>query len=343
VHQQRNNIDNQQSTITPNRNAPAIFSIGTFIIKQILKWCVLFPLSLYRLYSPVTAGKGIAYNITLHKIWGKLTDELILYTKDNMKFNMHFPEDKDWVDIIYLRQSWETGTTNVLKKIIKPDDIVFDIGANFGWYTMLFSKIAKHGQCHSFEPVPWIYNKLKLNLSLNHAGKNVYLNQLALGNTNQIVHLHTFPGENYGLSSILPLGRKEFSISDAQMITLTEYIESKKIKRVDFIKCDVEGAEFHVLKGSNGLFALKEPPIWLFETNEETAKAFNHRPSDLFAFLRNFYEYKFYRIDGAWGKLLPMSTIYDYKHGDNVLCIVPQFHEERLREVVLTTDTPSKF
>ena len=74
--------------------------------------------------------------------------------------------------------------------------------------------------------------------------------------------------------------------------------------------------------------------MWLFEANEETAKAFNHRPSDLLAFLRDFHDYRYYRIKGAWGKFMPMETIYDYEHGDNVLCIVPQFHEERLPEVI---------
>jgi len=303
------------------------------MIKGIIKWGVLFPISLYKVYSPLSAGKGVASRLVLGRIWGRLTDELMVYTKDGPKLVLHFPEDKGW-EYVYLNQGYETGTTNLLKRILRPDDIVFDIGANFGWYTILFSKIVTHGQCHSFEPVPWIYDKLKSNCSLNNIGDNVFLNQVALGSTNRIVCLHTFSGLCHGLSSISSLGRDGFSTSEAQMITLNEYIKSKNIKVVNFIKCDVEGAEFDVLKGSTGLFSLEVPPMWLFEANEETAKAFNHRPSDVFAFLRNFYDYKFYRVDGAWGKFMPMETIYDYKHGDNVLCIMPQFHEERLTKVI---------
>lgn len=280
-------------------------------------------------------GKRLLREVTCRIMWGRFTDKLLVHTKDGLKFVLHFPEDKG-LEYVYTLQSFETGTTNLLKDILRPDDIVFDIGANLGWYTILCSKIVPRGECHAFEPVPWIFDKLNSNCFMNNATENTFLNQVAVGSTGRIVRLHTFPGEPHTHSSVSPLahGRRDFFVSEAQMITLNEYIKGKGIRVVNFIKCDVEGAEFEVLKGASDLFALEVPPMWLLEANEGTSKAFDYRPSDLFAFLKDFHDYRFYRVEGAWGNFMSMETIYDYQPGDNVLCIVPRFHQERLNKVI---------
>ncbi|MFC1917794.1 FkbM family methyltransferase [Chloroflexota bacterium] len=278
------------------------------------------------------AAKFLIYSLICRVIWGRFTDSLTVRTKDDIKFILHFPEDKGW-EYIYHHQSFETGTTDLLRLILRPDDAVFDIGANFGWYTVFFNRMVAQGQCHAFEPVPWIYDKLKANCALNNVGDNTFLNQLALGNTRKVVKLYTFSGECHGLSSISSQGKESFITSEAQMITVNQYLKENKVDKLNFIKCDVEGAELEVLEGATALFSQHVPPMWLFEANEETSAAFGHRPSDVLAVLQNTCPYKFYRIKGSWGKFLPMETIHDYEHGDNILCMIPEFHSGRMPKV----------
>lgn len=302
------------------------------MMKQVIRGGILFPISLYTRYSPIGVGKSILINSARELLLNRHIKDLIVCSKDGLKFHLHFPEDKGW-ECIYFYRNYETSTTNLLKNILKHDDIVFDVGANIGWYTVLSAKILTDGQCHAFEPVSWVYNKLYENCSLNNVGSNVFLNQMAVGNANKKVQLHTFSGLPHGHSSISSLSRDDFNINEAQMITLNEYIDIKGIDKIDLIKCDVEGAELEVLEGSTNLFSFQVPPMWLFEMNEETSKAFGYSPRDILKFLREFHDYEFYRIKSAWGRVIPMDTIYDYENGDNVLCIVPKFHKARLLNI----------
>ena len=62
---------------------------------------------------------------------------------------------------------------------IKKGNTVLDIGANKGYYTSLFSVlVGRHGEVHSFEPVPESYKRLQ---ELNTQLKNVFSNNLAVG------------------------------------------------------------------------------------------------------------------------------------------------------------------
>ena len=242
------------------------------------------------------------------------------WSKEGNKFLLSFPEDIGW-ESIYFEKTFETGTTDIIPRILKPTDTVFDIGANIGWYTVLMSKIIKKGHCHSFEPVPKIFNKLKQNCIANNLSKNLTLNKLALGDGEKNIKIHTFSGLPHGHSSLSTLGRTDFKKTKAKMITLDKYIEDNEISNLDFIKIDVEGAELKVLEGAKKILKLENPPIWLFEMNEETATEFGYHPTDILEYLLERREYIFYKVINGWGSLQKMKDTSDYHSGDNVFCI----------------------
>jgi len=254
---------------------------------------------------------------------------VIASSQDKSKFILSFPEDVGWQDIYFYRM-FEKGTTGILRRILEENSIVFDIGANIGWYTILMAKICTRGQCHAFEPVPFIFEKLRRNCFLNNLGDNLFLNQLALGEKETTVELHTFDGLSHAHSSLSTLGRDDYSIHKAYMTTIDEYIKTNAIKRIDFIKIDVEGAELSVLQGAKTVFYLDPPPIWVIEMNKETANKFGYSSTDLLRFLERHGSYGFYRIVGAWRDIVPMKSVEDYEHGDNVLCI-PSARQDKLR------------
>jgi FkbM family methyltransferase len=198
--------------------------------------------------------------------------------------------------------------------MIRSDDILIDVGANFGWYTTLFSKLVeKKGQVHSFEPVPWIFNELQKNVRLNTAHGDIFANQYALGNRLQKIEMFVFSGLPCGHASMSKLGRDDHACYKCPMTTLDNYIFEKGIKNVHIIKCDVEGAEMFVLKGA-------ESP------------QFGYQPCDLLRYLQSKNGYVFYRITKRYLKML--SSVHDYKNGDNVVCAISDLHGKRIGHLI---------
>jgi FkbM family methyltransferase len=280
-------------------------------------------------YCSSDIGKIALMNFASKFLVKKFVKELVVHTELGQRFALSFPEDVGY-ESIYFYNSYETGTTDTLKRLIKSDDIVFDIGANIGWYTTLFAKIIGAGQCHAFEPVPKIFEKLKKNCLLTECKENVIINNLALGDLNQKVQLHTFSGLPHGHSSIKSFNRRDSVISETRMITLDEYVAERQLRKVDLIKVDVEGAELKVLEGASKLFSTDTPPMWLFEMNQETSSAFGYHPGDILDMLKKKSDYEFYRIKGAWGRLEYLNSTSDCQNGDNVLCVTSKHIKERL-------------
>lgn len=252
---------------------------------------------------------------------------LTVHSQDGRRFYVDLNDEMYWG--LYFFGLYESYATKILKKIIRADDIVVDIGANFGWYTTLFGRLIKRGgQVHSFEPTPWIFNELQKNVTLNNIKSNVFLNQCALGNESKAIEMFVFSRLPCGHASISNLGRDDYTNYKCSMRTLDNYIFEKGISNVQVIKCDVEGAEMLVLEGAGSLLSSSHPPIWLLELNTETSAYFGYQPCDLLHYLHNKNDYDFYRITRK--NLARLSSHYDYTNGDNIICAIPGLHGERI-------------
>ena len=255
----------------------------------------------------------------------------VVQSKDDRRF--HVDLNDEMYHSLYFYGSYESDVTELFKKIIKPDDILIDVGANFGWYTTLFSKLVeKKGQVHSFEPVPWIFNELEKNIRLNSAHGDIFANQHALGNRLQRIEMFVFSGLPCGHASMSKLGRDDHARYKCPMTTLDNYIFEKGINNVHIIKCDVEGAEMFVLKGAESLILSSQPPIWILELNTETSAHFGYQPCDLLRYLQSKNDYLFYRITKRYLKML--SSVHDYKNGDNVVCAISDLHGKRIGHLI---------
>lgn len=178
-------------------------------------------------------------------------------------------------------------------------DIVFDVGANIGELTLLFSKsVGNGGQVHSFEPTPGTFNKLSSIIQIANK-KNVKLNNLALAQhkgdadfnvyEEQYASWNTFakrPLENYGINIAPPL-----SIV-VPVISIDEYCLENFVDRIDLLKIDVEGSELDVLKGAERMFKEKKIKICVFEFGQ-TIFDMGNTIDDF----KNFFNKHDYRID----------------------------------------------
>jgi FkbM family methyltransferase len=195
-----------------------------------------------------------------------------------------------------------------------------DIGANIGWYTTLLQKlVGESGQVYAFEPVPKTFSLLNRNVELNSGCGNIFVNNIALGETEKEVEIYLFDKLPDGHASLVPGDNNEFQTFNVRMVTLNSFIEENNIGEIDFIKADIEGAELTMLKGAGKVFEQSRPPMLEIEMALETSRGFDYLPNDLIEFISNQRDYDFYRIIEEKNQLKKIKGFNKDDIGANVL------------------------
>jgi len=138
--------------------------------------------------------------------------------------------------------------TELFNAEIKKNDVVLDIGANIGYYTLIAAKlVGENGVVFAFEPEPTNFALLKRNVEIN-GYKNVILVQKAVSNKTGKVKLY-LSERNLGDHRIYNSqdGRQSIEI---EAIRLDDYFKDYNGK-IDFIKMDVQGSEGGVFQGGS--------------------------------------------------------------------------------------------
>jgi FkbM family methyltransferase len=137
----------------------------------------------------------------------------------------------------------EPLVTEIFEKTIRKGDVVLDIGANIGYYTLIAArKIGAEGRVYAFEPEPANFELLKKNVKLNNY-RNVVLENKAVSNKNGTSKLYIHPTSTGGHS----LTQKSDVQIQVETVTVDSYFE--KMERIDLVKMDIEGAETLVIQG----------------------------------------------------------------------------------------------
>jgi FkbM family methyltransferase len=146
---------------------------------------------------------------------------------------------------------WESWITSWMTRTVQPDWHCIDIGANFGYYTGVLSRLTD-GAVLAFEPNPDIADMLQKSIDFNKFD-NVTLKACALGSEDDTLTLSL--ADAYQGSGSLLMDEDFFKTWDAN--TRTYEVPVKRLddsvgrrKRWDFIKIDVEGWEPEVFKGA---------------------------------------------------------------------------------------------
>jgi FkbM family methyltransferase len=154
---------------------------------------------------------------------------------------------------------------------------VFDVGANVGELTLLFSRfVGAGGVVHAFEPCVQTFARLE-SVCRAASLRNVRLNRLALAEDEATVSMHVYdedymswntravrPLEDYGIDV------KPRAIEETPATTLDLYCERNRVAGVDLLKIDVEGAEFQVMLGAQRMLREKRVRCVTFEFGQTT-------------------------------------------------------------------------
>jgi len=154
---------------------------------------------------------------------------------------------------------------------------VFDVGANVGDLTTLFSRfVGRAGRVHAFEPTGEGFERLSA-VCRAASLDNVVANRLALAEREGTVRLHVYGGqhlswttraarplEEYGIS-VRPAATEEVPATTAEL-----YCERHQIGQIDLLKIDVEGAELQVMHGAERLLREGRVRCLTFEFGQTT-------------------------------------------------------------------------
>jgi FkbM family methyltransferase len=158
----------------------------------------------------------------------------------------------------------EYKLTKFFIKNLKENDIFYDVGANYGFYTYLALEFCK--EVHSFEPLPDVFENLKMNLE---NVENVFLNQVALSDKDGIERIYTRNDKGLDASEsstiiklMLDLHYDNYKFPNVLLIkTITLDVYLKDHNKPTVIKLDVEGAESLIIDGGYQFFKNNSPII----------------------------------------------------------------------------------
>ena len=153
---------------------------------------------------------------------------------------------------------FEKKEMDLCKEYISETSIVLDIGANIGLHSIYFSSLAKDGCIFSFEPSLTTFSFLVSNVANI---TNIVPINLAISDEGKIANFYHTSDNAY--SSLMDTKRKEVvSVIKVPCMRVDDVVSGLHLDRVDFVKIDVEGMEFEVLKGMVEVISKYQPVIF---------------------------------------------------------------------------------
>ncbi len=130
----------------------------------------------------------------------------------------------------------------------KDGDVILDVGAHMGDFSLLGARKIGGGRVYALEPSHETYKMLRLNIRLGQA-RNIYPDRIALSSHNGTCQLYCAPnGEDWGNSTV---HNYSFRQETVKCLTLDSFLTQRGIDKVDFAKFNCEGGEFPVILSSD--------------------------------------------------------------------------------------------
>ena len=190
---------------------------------------------------------------------------------------------------LFSPSEYEKKFDNAMFENIKPGDILWDVGANIGYYTVKFSEaVSENGEVYGFEPIPETF---KILSNTTRSLSNVNLLCCALGQEDSSLLMSNDPNIGSPTNKIL-ISNSIASAKNSVFIKVRSadsLIESGELEIPNFIKIDVEGHENDVINGMSKL--LKESRLHTLAIEIHFAileeRGIKNAPSNIVAILRN--------------------------------------------------------
>lgn len=207
------------------------------------------------------------------------------------------------------RHPADVAEFEVIPRLVHPGDVAFDIGANIGLYSVLLDRLCgPSGRVWAFEPVPETYWRLRETLALNRCG-NVVPVQAAVCKREGGIVVNLFGPEHSEWNSLGTPCMKEVnggSVVPERSVgvpacSLDQFCANENIKRINFLKVDVEGFEIPVFEGAESLLSERRVDYICFEVSRSPLKGAGFESRQVFEALER-HGYLSYTVEKTGGK-----------------------------------------
>jgi len=217
------------------------------------------------------------------------------------------PYDISLAPHLVLAGIWEMELSRFSEKIIgskKDDCIIFDVGANFGWYGLILSRFSVESSIHFFEANPALIHYLKKTVVVNGiCERSSIVNKAVsvLSDQELILEVPKFHKGSSKIGGLPHLVEEEKDKDPIITISLDDYCDSNGIEEIHFLKIDVEGFEGNVLSGAKRIIDSSPNLSLLIEWN------FGNYDHELWGVLRRFASCQC--LDRTSGKIIDITRI----------------------------------
>lgn len=201
--------------------------------------------------------------------------------KNGLSFALDPEALREAPNIILAQGGYETFELALISRLARGAEVVFDIGANIGWYSLHIAQQEPQARIYAFEPVPTTHERLLTNLARNVAGNRVTPIKDGLSDAPGLFDMFVPATSGSPAASLSELHPGEGSRRvPCRFTTLDHFVEDNGVDRLDLLKCDVEGAELRVLKGGEKSLARFRPAV-VIELLRKWSAAFGYHPNDV--------------------------------------------------------------
>lgn len=220
---------------------------------------------------------------------------------------------------LFMEGRFEPNIFQVIAPMIGPGDVVIDVGANEGLYSLLAAaRVGPQGRVVAVEPSPREFARLRANVDHNKFGDRVILFDKALSSAAGWAPFVIAEASHAGQNAFADRFTDRIIAEDLRQtpVATLDALAAKLIsRRVNLVKIDVEGAEFDVMLGSEILIE-HHRPTWIIEVGRSGEPA-DHRVTSL---LRGA-DYRLFCIDDETGSALALESDSDVDAVHNILAI----------------------
>jgi FkbM family methyltransferase len=192
------------------------------------------------------------------------------------------------LNFIDLNLSYDQQTVEVMSRLLRRDSCCVDVGAHRGAILSSMMSAAPEGRHFAFEALPHLAQHLRASFQ----APNVHIHEMAVGDTSgssTFVHVVNDPGYS-------GLRERGYDRPDPQLQTITVSVGRiddviPADQAVDFIKIDIEGGEYHAMKGAQRTI-VRSKPVIVFEAGKRGAPHYGVTAEDLYALVTNDLGYR---------------------------------------------------
>jgi FkbM family methyltransferase len=204
---------------------------------------------------------------------------------------------------------YEPHVTSLLNRLVQPDWVIADVGANVGALSLTLDVLVDTGHIHAFEPMPQTYGYLQRNIEENAAAHVTTYNVAVAGTAGELTfsYLPDFAAGAHRADKFV-----EGEQHTVPAIPLDDWAGA--LTRLDLVKIDVEGHELEVLRGAARTLDRFHPDL-IVECNPVATSRFGDSSIDeLLAYLADRFRWRFWIRRGG-----NLGVVTSRRHLDLVL------------------------